>query len=170
MPLQPTTAQTRFENILTSLTAAMATFDEVSHSVETPFLRPISSTIQSLLTVVQTVKKNRDDCAQMLEQIHGLIYAIIRLHITSDTGSELPPDMLYNLGKFTETLHKIHAYFEAQQEKSRIKQFFRQGEMSTLLRGCNTGLAQALEVFKVQGNFNLQKDTPASLGVDLIPL
>jgi hypothetical protein len=46
-------------------------------------------------------------------------------------------------------LHKVYTYIEAQQEKSRIKQFFRQGEMSTLLKDCKNGLNQALEVFEV---------------------
>jgi hypothetical protein len=38
---------------------------------------------------------------------------------------------------------------EAQQEKSRIKQFFRQGELSTLLKGCVAGLEEAMDLFKV---------------------
>jgi hypothetical protein len=38
---------------------------------------------------------------------------------------------------------------EAQQEKTGIKMFFRQGEMASLLTSCTTGLKQALEVFMV---------------------
>jgi hypothetical protein len=38
---------------------------------------------------------------------------------------------------------------EAQQEKSRIKQLFRQGEISTLLKSCHSGLETALNVFEV---------------------
>jgi hypothetical protein len=45
------------------------------------------------------------------------------------------------------TLHKVHTFVEAQQEKMGIKMFFRQGEMTTLLKNCTTGLEQALEVF-----------------------
>lgn len=48
------------------------------------------------------------------------------------------------------TLHKIHTFVEAQQDRSRIRQFFRQGEMSILLRDCNAGLQQALEAFQVK--------------------
>ncbi|KAJ7457766.1 hypothetical protein FB451DRAFT_1372419 [Mycena latifolia] len=59
--------------------------------------------------------------------------------------------MLKHLGKFTETLLKIHTFVEAQQEKSKIKQFFRQGEMRALLKDCFKGLGQALEAFKIQG-------------------
>ena len=47
------------------------------------------------------------------------------------------------------TLHKIHTFVEAQQEKIGIKQFFRQGEMNALLKNCTTGLDQAADVFMV---------------------
>ncbi|KAJ7495201.1 hypothetical protein FB451DRAFT_363826 [Mycena latifolia] len=86
----------------------------------------------------------------MLEQVHELLYAIIWVHVKSDTGGELSPSILDNLGKFTETLHKIHTFIEAEQEKSKIKHFFRQGEMKALLKACHAGLGQALEVFKIQ--------------------
>jgi hypothetical protein len=49
----------------------------------------------------QTVSKHRDDCAQLLEQIHKLLDAIIILHVKSDTG-EMPLDVLNHIGKFTE--------------------------------------------------------------------
>ncbi|KAJ6490536.1 hypothetical protein DFH09DRAFT_1377292 [Mycena vulgaris] len=150
MPLQPTVAQIRLDNVLTALSAALTTFEMVSVGLKSPFLEPISRTMQSLLTVAQTVKKNKDNCITMLEQIHELLYAIIHLHVTSETGGELLPNMLNHLGKFTETLHKIYTFVEAQQDKSRIVQFFRQGEMSTLLKGCHLGLEEALEAFKVQ--------------------
>jgi hypothetical protein len=47
------------------------------------------------------------------------------------------------------TLHKIHVFVEAQQEKSRIRHFFRQVEMAALLKECRAGLDQALSIFKV---------------------
>ncbi|KAJ6552573.1 hypothetical protein DFH09DRAFT_1280887 [Mycena vulgaris] len=148
----PTASQIRLKNIVTCLGAAVNTLEVISRSLETPFLQPISSTIQSLLVSVQIIRKSHDDCTQMLEQIHELLYAIIRLHITSDTSGELSPNMLRNLGKFTETLHKIHTFVEAQQEKSKIKKFFRQGEISKLLKNCHAGLAEAFDLFKRSNN------------------
>jgi hypothetical protein len=102
----------------------------------------------------------------MMEQIHSLLYAIIQLHITSDTSGELSPNMLNELGKFTKyvasdkiqqlcrcgygrTLHKINNFVEAQQDKGRIKRFFLQGEMTAFLKGCRLELEQALDTFKV---------------------
>ncbi|KAJ7430254.1 P-loop containing nucleoside triphosphate hydrolase protein [Mycena galericulata] len=47
------------------------------------------------------------------------------------------------------TIHKIHAYAEAQQGGNIIKQLFRQNEMSTLLKDCYAGVQHAQEVFKI---------------------
>jgi hypothetical protein len=48
------------------------------------------------------VKQNKDDCAQLLEQTHELLNAIIIVHLKSDTGAELPPSVLAHIGKFTQ--------------------------------------------------------------------
>jgi hypothetical protein len=54
---------------------------------------------------------------------------------------------------------------EAQQEKMGFKTFFRQGEMTTLLRSCATGLDQAVEAFMVKSGSvsvcGLNKKIPA---------
>jgi hypothetical protein len=47
------------------------------------------------------------------------------------------------------TLHKIHTFVEAQQKGSTLKNFFRQGEMGTLLKDCKAGLRQGFEIFQV---------------------
>jgi hypothetical protein len=47
------------------------------------------------------------------------------------------------------TLHKIHTFVEAQQNGSKIKKFFHQGEMSALLKDCKAGLQQGFEIFQV---------------------
>ncbi|KAJ7459376.1 hypothetical protein FB451DRAFT_1372067 [Mycena latifolia] len=151
MPVPPTATQIQLNKIVVSLNAAVITLDVISDSMKTAFLQPILNTLHSLLIAVQTIKRNEDECTQILKRIHELIYAVIWVHLKSDTVGELSPTMLNNLGKFTETLHKIHTYIEAEQEKSKIKQFFRQGEMRTLLKACHTGLEQTLEVFKIQG-------------------
>ncbi|KAJ7452633.1 hypothetical protein FB451DRAFT_1523796 [Mycena latifolia] len=151
MPLQPTVTEIRLNNIVKCLSAGTATLEVISENLQTPFLGPISNTMRSLLTAVQNVKRNRDDCTKMLEQIYLLLSTIIQLHVASDTGGALSPSILHNLGKFTETLHKIHTFVEAQQERSGIKQFFRQSEMNSLLKACQLGLDQALEAFKIQG-------------------
>ncbi|KAJ7110852.1 hypothetical protein C8R44DRAFT_742636 [Mycena epipterygia] len=57
---------------------------------------------------------------------------------------------------------QIHTFVEAQQDGNRIKDFFQQAEMSTLLKGCHAGLQQASEVFKVDRGATLVTN-PTSL-------
>jgi hypothetical protein len=113
----------------------------------------------------QTVKQNKDDCVELLEQTHKFLTVIIILYIMSETGSELPPNVLDHIGKFTQyfaclmdiqftdhwirILHKIHNLIEAHQKGSKIRYFFRQSESSALLKECKVGLQQGLEFFQV---------------------
>ncbi|KAJ7753676.1 hypothetical protein DFH07DRAFT_960144 [Mycena maculata] len=103
----------------------------------------------ALLRSVQKVRQNKDDCVILMEHIHQVLFGIIAVHVNSEIGGEFSPSMLDHSGKFTETLHKVYNLIESQEEKSKIIQFFRQGEMSMLLKGCHAGLQQALQVFKV---------------------
>jgi hypothetical protein len=48
------------------------------------------------------------------------------------------------------TLHEIHTFVEAQQVGSKVKNFFRQGEMSRLLNECKAGLRQGYDIFEVR--------------------
>jgi hypothetical protein len=49
----------------------------------------------------------------------------------------------------------MHTFVEAQSETRVIKMFFRQGEMTSLLKGCNAGLEQALDAFAASSNLVL---------------
>ncbi|KAJ7912932.1 hypothetical protein B0H13DRAFT_1874375 [Mycena leptocephala] len=150
MPSQPTVATIRLNNIKACLNLTICTLETLASSLKSPLLMALANTTQSLLKNMQTVKQNKNKCSQLMEQIYELLNAIIIVHIKSDTGGELPPSVLTHIGKFTETLHKIHTFVEAQQNGSKIRKFFRQGEMSTLLKDCEAGLQQGLEVFQMQ--------------------
>ncbi|KAJ7733123.1 hypothetical protein B0H16DRAFT_170788 [Mycena metata] len=160
MPSQPTVPEIRLNNITTCLAATANTLEIVSQSLHTPFLSAISVTTRSLSTSIQKIKQNKNDCARLMEQTYGLLCAVIASHLESDTPGELPPSTLSHLGKFTETLHKIHTYVDAQQEGSRVKRFFRQGEMAGLLKECDVGLQDALTGFQVR-NTDLLHDISA---------
>ncbi|KAJ7792631.1 hypothetical protein B0H13DRAFT_2298856 [Mycena leptocephala] len=149
MPPQPTVATIRLNNITTCLNLTICTLEILASSLKSPFLTAMANTTQSLLKNMQTVKQNKNECSQLMEQTYELLNAILILHIKSNTGGELPPSVLTHIGKFTETLHKIHTFFEAQQNGSKVKKFFRQGEMSTLLKDCKAGLQQGFEIFQV---------------------
>ncbi|KAJ6477278.1 hypothetical protein DFH09DRAFT_1467740 [Mycena vulgaris] len=150
MPPQPIATEIRLNNILKCFTIAVDSLEVLAKTFKSPFLEPISNTVKSLLIAVQTVRQNKSDCTQLLEQTYGLLCAIVSIHMTQETGTDLSPSMLNYLGQVTETLFKIHTYVEAQQDKSEIRHFFRQGEMSKLLKDCNMGLQEALDNFKVK--------------------
>jgi hypothetical protein len=60
-----------------------------------------------LTDCTQTVKQNKDDCAHLLEQTHGLFNAIINLHIKEDAAKGMPTYVLHHIGKFTEYLFSL---------------------------------------------------------------
>ncbi|KAJ7094826.1 hypothetical protein C8R44DRAFT_951456 [Mycena epipterygia] len=72
-----------------------------------------------------------------MEYINQVLYTVVNLLVKSGTESSLPPAVLHNLGRLTETLHKVYAFMEAQQDGNKIRHFFRQR------------LQQALDVFKI---------------------
>ncbi|KAJ7681057.1 hypothetical protein DFH06DRAFT_434720, partial [Mycena polygramma] len=149
MPSLPAASQVHVSNIATCLATTVNTLRVLSANLKVPFLVVITNTAQSLLEHAQTIKQNKSDCIRLLEQSHDLLDAVIVLHIKSDTGGNLPPKMLNHLSKFTETLQKIDTFIEVQQTGSKIRMFFRQGEMNTLLKDCEAGLQQGLDALKV---------------------
>jgi hypothetical protein len=61
-------------------------------------------------------------------------------------------DSKFKLTMCSRTLHKIHAFVEFQESGGKVKQFFYQGEMNTLLKDCKKGLTQGLDFFQVSSH------------------
>ncbi|KAJ7131108.1 hypothetical protein C8R44DRAFT_871639 [Mycena epipterygia] len=102
MPHQPTVSVIRSRGIIACLETIVTLLNKVTDAFGTPFVPAISSTTLSLITAVQNAKMNKEECIQLMENIHGILYTIIKLHITSETAGSLPPAILYHIGKFTE--------------------------------------------------------------------
>ncbi|KAJ7351565.1 hypothetical protein DFH08DRAFT_935169 [Mycena albidolilacea] len=149
MPRQPTVTETHLERIVACLAPGLTLLKELNDAFGPPFILTISNTIEALIDMVQNVKRNKKECAKLMENIHPVLYAIINLHLKTDTVESLAPAMLSNIGKFMETLHKIYTFLKAQQDGNKIKHLFRNNEMQKLFRDCHAGLDQAMEVFKV---------------------
>ncbi|KAJ7716773.1 hypothetical protein B0H16DRAFT_1740993 [Mycena metata] len=148
MPHQLTITETRLKNISTYVAIAADTLDILVNTLKISALEAISNTTRSLLKMMGTIKQDKNGCAELMEHIDKLLNAIIGVYLKSDTGAELPPNILDQIAKFTETLHKIHTFVEAQQSGSKVKKFFRQGELNALLKGCRAGLEQGLAFFQ----------------------
>ncbi|KAJ6447882.1 hypothetical protein C8R45DRAFT_948293 [Mycena sanguinolenta] len=144
MPRQPTMTKIRLENLADCLAPTITILNELDDAFGPPFVQAISKTIASLLNLIQvlsfpvekilathqiyqTVKRNKKECAQLREAVHQVLYAIINLHIKSEAAGSLAPTV-------TETLHKIYAYVEAQQDGNKIKQLFCNIDMNNLLK------------------------------------
>ncbi|KAJ7103887.1 hypothetical protein C8R44DRAFT_858941 [Mycena epipterygia] len=149
MPHPHTVTDICLDSIIACLNLTVTLLNELTGAFGTPFLQAISSTTFSLITSVKNVKRNKEECIQLMENIHRILNAIIDLHIKSETAGSLPPAILNHVGKFTETLHKIHTFVEAQHNTNRIKHFFRQNEMTSLGKDCQAGVKDAMKVFKV---------------------
>ncbi|KAJ7146640.1 hypothetical protein C8R44DRAFT_724388 [Mycena epipterygia] len=159
MPPKVTVTEKHMNNIAASLTRTpiLSLLNEFSDAFGTPFIPTIATTTLSLITLVENAKKNKEECNQLMENVHELLYAIILLHTKFGTGSSLSPAILLALGQFTKTLHKVHASMEVQQDGKKIKHFFRQNEMKTLLNECRIGLQQAVDMFKMESAIHLHE-------------
>ncbi|KAF7351523.1 ATPase-AAA-core domain-containing protein [Mycena sanguinolenta] len=158
MPRQPTVPEIRLNDTVTCLEPAVSLLNDLHDALGTPFVPAISTITLSLIIAVRNAKQNKAECTELLESIAQILYAIVNLHIKSETTGSIAPAMLHHVGKFTETLHKIHTFADAQKGANRIKSFFRQGEMSSLLKDCREGLKQATEVFKIESELAILED------------
>jgi hypothetical protein len=50
----------------------------------------------------QTIKSNKEEYAEMMEQIHEILCIIVQLHSTSEIKGILPTALLYDIAKFAE--------------------------------------------------------------------
>ncbi|KAJ7620761.1 hypothetical protein DFH06DRAFT_1143866 [Mycena polygramma] len=152
MPPQPSVTQIRLNNITKCLNATAGSLKVLASGLREPYLEAISYTTQSLLKNLLTIKQNKATCLQLLEQTNELLNAIFVAHMKPDTGAELPPSVLGNIGKSQSiylTLRKVHAFIEAQQKGSKIRRLFHQGELGTLLKNCKEGLQEGLDSFQI---------------------
>ncbi|KAJ7443379.1 hypothetical protein FB451DRAFT_1437614 [Mycena latifolia] len=150
MPRESAISDIQLNSIVTCLNTVLPLLNDLHESLGTPFVQAISNTTLNLLSAVQNVKNNKDECVHLMKDIHEILLAIAKLHMQSEPQGSLPPSTLYHIGKFTNTLHKIHTFVEGQQEKSRLKHFLRQSEMRILFKECRAGLQQALELFEIE--------------------
>ncbi|KAJ7754712.1 hypothetical protein B0H14DRAFT_3600317 [Mycena olivaceomarginata] len=149
MPRQPTVTENRLNNTLASLTYTLRLLKELNDMFGPPFVQMISNTIEALISMAQNVKHNKDECVRLMENINQVLYAIINLHLKSETFGSLPPATVDNIGKFAEALHKAYTFLEVQQGGSKIKHLFHNNAMQDLLKDCHLGLDKAMTVFRI---------------------
>ncbi|KAJ7698498.1 hypothetical protein B0H16DRAFT_1749640 [Mycena metata] len=137
MPRQPTVTEIRLNNISTGVTITVDTLEVLITTLKITGLEAIINTTQSLLKMVQTIKQKKNECAELMEQTYNILNTIIGVYVKSDTGIELSPGTLNEIANFTQTLHKIHTFVEAQQSGSKVKR---------------AGLQQGLKFFQIKSS------------------
>ncbi|KAJ7681015.1 hypothetical protein DFH06DRAFT_1290675 [Mycena polygramma] len=152
MPSPPAASGNRLETITSCLSLTAASLEILAGALKEPYLVAIFHTTQYLLKNIESLKQNPGECLNLLEQTYKLLNAILIAHIKSETGGELPPSVLNHIWQFTETIHKVQTFIEAQQKGSKLKRLFRQGELSRLLKNCKDGLQQGLDFFQINTN------------------
>ncbi|KAJ7744889.1 P-loop containing nucleoside triphosphate hydrolase protein, partial [Mycena metata] len=154
MPSQQSVTRVRLANISTCVTITVNTLNILVNTLKIHGLEAMMNTTQSLLKLIQTIKQDKTECAQLMEQTHVILSAIIGVYVRLDTGIELPPSTSNEIANFTQTLHKLHTFIEAQQSGSKVKKLFRQGELNGLLKDCKAGLQQGIQFFQIK-TFNI---------------
>ncbi|KAJ7080997.1 hypothetical protein C8R44DRAFT_895197 [Mycena epipterygia] len=127
MPRRSTVTEIRLNNLVTVLTSVTTLLNTLSDACGAPFVQAISNTMLSLVTAAQNVKRNKEQCIQLMEDIQGLLFAIVNLHTNSEPMGTLPPAALEHIAKFTEYVLFLG-----------------------LATDLDYGLQQALQVFKVE--------------------
>ncbi|KAJ7796490.1 hypothetical protein B0H14DRAFT_3550792 [Mycena olivaceomarginata] len=156
MPHQPTAIEIHFNNIVAYLTPTVTLLKELNDAFCPSFIQPISNIAEALINIVQNVKHNKNQCAQLMENIHQVLYAIINLYLKSEKAGSLDPAMLDHIGKFMGQV--IYTFVEAQQDRSKIKYLFHNNEMQNLLKDCHVGLDQAVQVFAINTRSAMAND------------
>ncbi|KAJ6481012.1 hypothetical protein C8R45DRAFT_932917 [Mycena sanguinolenta] len=100
MPRQSTVTGIQLENLATSLAPTVEVINEINDALAPLFVQAISKTLTSLIKLIQ-------ECAQLLENIHQVLYAIIDLHPKSEAAGSLSPEKTEHVGKFMK--YEVHA-------------------------------------------------------------
>ncbi|KAJ7626749.1 hypothetical protein B0H17DRAFT_1218516 [Mycena rosella] len=140
----------QLKGIIEYTTLAASTTQEIAISARVPFLGSVASLTLAILKVVETVRANKEQCFQLVDEIHTILCAIIGISSASVGDGEFAPAVLHDINSFMETLQRIYSVMKSQQAMGRIKQLFRQPEMASKLHSCQAELRQSQEKFQIQ--------------------
>ncbi|KAF8199754.1 hypothetical protein K438DRAFT_1966123 [Mycena galopus ATCC 62051] len=146
--------------------AATTARDIAADSGQVPFLGAVASLTLSIVKSVELLKSNKRECLQMVENIHEILCALIKLYSKSQMDGILPP-RCYMISRNLQgissaslifsgdlehisTLQKIYAFVEAQQGMGKIKRLLKQADTSMQLELCKAELKASVDTFRTQ--------------------
>ncbi|KAJ6591301.1 hypothetical protein DFH09DRAFT_1420450 [Mycena vulgaris] len=140
--------KTRVSTVVAQGKMAAELLRTVSEAVNAPYLRPIAGAAVLLMDTVMVVRKNKEECLRMAEQVGVIIMALA--NICNNAEGELTSSILSYISTFSDTLQQVLAFARRQVDKSLIKRVVRHLEDSSLLSECQSALDRAVELFKLQ--------------------
>ncbi|KAJ7278980.1 hypothetical protein C8J57DRAFT_1573985 [Mycena rebaudengoi] len=154
----PTTA--KFKNLIQYTILAATTAKNIAETAQVPFLDSTSALCLSITKCIEITNSNKEECAEIMEHIHGILCIIVQLHSTSEVKGILPMTLLYDIAKFTECVQvdyeigtsKVFTVLNGQPRGTlgKIKGLFRQPEAAERLETCRQELSRMVELFKAQ--------------------
>ncbi|KAJ7241124.1 hypothetical protein C8J57DRAFT_1561778 [Mycena rebaudengoi] len=141
-----------FKNVIQYTILAATTAKKMQKTAKVPFLGSTAALCLSIAKSVETTRSNKEEYAEIIEQIHKILCTIVQLHSTSEIKGVLPTALLYDIAKFTEVLEKLFTVLNRQQMGTlgKIKGLFRQPEVGARLEACKQELSRLVELFKTQ--------------------
>ncbi|KAJ7452939.1 hypothetical protein FB451DRAFT_676643 [Mycena latifolia] len=120
----------------------------MSAAAHIPFLKSVCTLSTAIISMIENMKFQKDQCLRMAEDNHRVLCALMALCIHSENTSS--PQILDQIAQYAETLQTFHACLTAQNELGTIKRFFKQTEITAQLGGCERELKAALNLFTTQ--------------------
>ncbi|KAK7014224.1 AAA domain-containing protein [Favolaschia claudopus] len=127
---------------------AATTLKQLGEIHPTPYLTVITGVTLLILETVQSVRRNKAECAALIEQIYYTLDALIELY--QNTAGNFAPALLSSVADFAETLQKLEAFMRTQQDMSRLKRFLLQPESTAQLEGCKADLTHSFNLFSTE--------------------
>ncbi|KAJ7289589.1 hypothetical protein C8J57DRAFT_433284, partial [Mycena rebaudengoi] len=146
----PTTA--KFKNLIQYTILAATTAQTIAKTAKVPYLGTTAALCLSITKYIEMTKSNKEEYAEIMEQIHEIFCIIVQLHSTSEIKGVLPMTLLSDIAKFTEALEKLFTVLNGQPKGTlgKIKGLFQQPEASKRLGMCKQELGRMVELFEVQ--------------------
>lgn len=184
-------------SILKYTTLAATTTRDIAGSGQVPFLASVAALSLSIVGSVQvrrvslnshftllityfrtqSLKSNKDECLRMVEHIHEILCAIVKLYSQSQMDGMLPPALLYDIGQFARcacgpclswliyfkllcdsTLQKIYTFVDTQLGMGKLKRLLKQADINLELNSCKSELKTALDTFRVRSSCQMYRN------------
>ncbi|KAF8133581.1 hypothetical protein K438DRAFT_1787456 [Mycena galopus ATCC 62051] len=143
MPTHPSNVS---NTVLQYTVIAANALQDRGKAAQIPFVDTVCSLTLAVVSLIQNTTSQKEQCLQMVEDIHLVLCALIGLCANSDNIAS--PQLLEHIALY-HTLQKFHACLKAQQELGNLKRLFKQGEITQQMNICKQELSKACNMFRM---------------------